>query len=89
MKLYIILAEMKGGFISIIGNPYDNFQMLGYKYAQDHTDACVEFFTDPTFPIDWDDVAFIWAEELVLEDGSGNFGENRKIYPDFFRLPPS
>ena len=89
MKLYIILADMIGDFISYIGNQYDNFQMLGYKFAKDHTDACVDFFSDPAFPIDWNDVEYIWAEELLIEEGSGKFGENRKIYTDVFRFPPN
>ena len=79
MKLYIILAEMKGDFISYIGNQYDNFRMLGYKFAEDHTQACVDFFSDPEFPIDWSDVEYIWAEELLLEEESGKFGENRRF----------
>ena len=54
MPTYVILAAMKGRFVSDFGNTYDNFQMMGYvTLPQGETpfDAVAAFFDQPPYPI--------------------------------------
>ena len=64
MPTFIILAAMKGRFISHRGNTYDNFQMMGYVESADVKDAVADFFDQPPYPIRWEDVEYLWAESL-------------------------
>ena len=56
---------MKGRFISDLGNPYDNFQMMAYVDAGNSKDAVTDFFDQTPFPIRWEDVEYLWAEQLA------------------------
>lgn len=80
MPKYIVLAAMKGEFLSHSGNVYENFQMMGYVDAADPFDAVRSFFDDPHFPIDWRDVRYMWAEPLREDGSSGHYGDFDKIY---------
>ena len=62
---FIILASMKGRFVSQSGNFYDNFQMMGYMVASDSTEAVSRFFDQTPYPIEWADVEYLWAEPLT------------------------
>ncbi|MCH8108319.1 MAG: hypothetical protein IIB30_08205, partial [Chloroflexi bacterium] len=44
MPSFLVLAAMKGRFISELGNPYDNFQMMAYVEAGSSKDAVTNFF---------------------------------------------
>ena len=62
---FIILASMKGRFVSQSGNFYDNFQMMGYMVASDSAEAVSRFFDQTPYPIEWADVEYLWAEPLA------------------------
>ena len=62
---FIILASMKGRFVSQSGNFYDNFQMMGYMVASDRSEAVSRFFDQTPYPIEWADVEYLWAEPLA------------------------
>ena len=47
MPAFVILAAMKGRFISDRGNYYDNFQMMGYLEATTPMAAVTNFFDQP------------------------------------------
>ena len=51
MANYLIMAAMKGRFVSEQGNLYDNFQMLGYVEGASPFEAVCAFFDQPRFPI--------------------------------------
>ena len=85
MGFYIVLAAMKGRFLSENGNPYDNFQMLGYVDADTPSDAVVRFFEEPHFPIQWRDVQYMWAEQLTGDAENGHYGDYHRVYIDDIR----
>ena len=85
MASFIVLAAMKGRFISERGNFYDNFQMLGYVEASNPTNAVTAFFDQPPFPIRWDDVEYLWAERLLDDSGNAHYGDYHKVYVDSLR----
>jgi hypothetical protein len=72
MANFIILAAMKGRFISDQGNTYDNFQMLGYAEASNSKEAVSVFFEQAPYPINWADVEYMWAEELANSADTGH-----------------
>jgi hypothetical protein len=76
---------MKGRFISEQGNPYDNFQMLGYVQGGNPIDAVSAFFDQPPYPIMWADVEYLWAEELVAGPETGHHGEYDRVYIESLR----
>ena len=85
MASFIVLAAMKGRFISDMGNLYDNFQMLGYVEAGTPTDAVTAFFDQPRYPIQWEDVEYLWAERLINDFGDAHYGDYHKVYIDSLR----
>ena len=64
MPSYLILAAMKGRFVSEQGHTYDNFQMMGYSEGADPLSAVAAFFDQPPYPIVWGDVEYLWAERF-------------------------
>ncbi len=85
MPSFIVLAAMKGRFVSDHGHPYDNFQMLGYVDAGSPREAVAEFFDQPPFPIVWEDVEYMWAERLSDQPADTRYGEYERIYLDSLR----
>ena len=77
---FIILASMKGRFVSQSGNFYDNFQMMGYMVASDNAEAVSRFFDQTPYPIEWADVEYLWAEPLAYGLDTGHHGEYERIY---------
>ena len=87
MPTYLILAAMKGRFVSDFGNTYDNFQMMGYvTRPEDATpfDAVTAFFDQPPYPIQWQDVEYLWAELL----GQSPTMRTTGLRPRLCRVPP-
>jgi hypothetical protein len=93
MPTFIILAAMKGRFVSQQGNHYDNFQMLGYVEAGSPGDAVTTFFDQTPYPIQWSDVEYLWAEELAESSHTGHHGDYDRVYVESLRQrwnqPPS
>ena len=85
MPTYLILAAMKGRFVSDHGNFYDNFQMMGYVDAQDSRTAVTQFFDQSPFPIQWRDVDYLWAEELTAHPQNGHHGDYDRVYVEQLR----
>ena len=85
MSTYIVLAAMKGRFVSQQGNFYDNFQMMGYVEAADSHAAVTHFFDQSPFPIQWQDVEYLWAEELTGDPQNGHHGEYHRVYVEQLR----
>ena len=85
MITFIILAAMKGRFISETGNFYDNFQMMGYIESARASDAVANFFDQSPYPINWSDVEYLWAEPLANSSEVGHHGEYQRIYIDSLR----
>jgi hypothetical protein len=85
MASYIILAAMKGKFVSDQGNFYDNFQMMGYAEAGDARGAVAAFFDDAPYPIRWDDVEYMWAELLTDHPANAHYGDYDRVYVDSLR----
>ncbi len=85
MPNFLILSAMKGRFISDQGNTYDNFQMMGYVQARDATGAVTSFFDQSPYPINWSDVEYLWAEELVDSFGGGHHGDYDRVYVESLR----
>jgi len=88
MATFVVLAAMKGRFVSDHGNTYDNFQMLGYMDADDPNGEVTAFFDQAPYPIRWEDVEYMWAERLgnLGVDGSGaHYGDYDRIYVDSLR----
>ncbi len=85
MPAFIILAAMKGRFISEHGNHYDNFQMMGYLDAASPADAVTTFFDQPPYPIRWADVEYLWAEQLADADHTGHHGDYDRVYVESLR----
>ena len=50
MANYLVMAGMKGRFVSEQGNLYDNFQMLGYVEGASPFEAVCAFLTSRVFP---------------------------------------
>ncbi len=80
MANYLIMAAMKGRFMSEQGNLYDNFQMLGYMEGASAFDAVAAFFDQPKFPIVWADVEYMWAERLADDPSTGHHGDYERVY---------
>ena len=80
MTKFIVLAAMKGEFLSHAGNVYENFQMMGYVEASGPFDAVKSFFDEPHFPIDWRDVRYMWAEPLQDGESTGHYGDFDRIF---------
>ena len=85
MASFIVLAAMKGKFVSDQGNLYDNFQMMGYIEAGSPTDAVTSFFDDAPYPILWEDVEYLWAECLVEDPENAHHGDYERIYVESLR----
>ena len=85
MPSFIVLAAMKGRFISDLGNPYDNFQMMAYVEAGSSKDAVTNFFDQTPFPIRWEDVEYLWAEPLADHPEGGHYGDYERVYVDSLR----
>ena len=49
MPSYLVLAAMKGRFVSEQGHTYDNFQMMGYSDGADPKGAVANFFDEPPY----------------------------------------
>ena len=89
MSKYIVLAAMKGEFLSYSGNVYENFQMLGYVESNQSFEAIRTFFDEPQFPIDWRDVRYMWAEVLKDDVDSGHYGDYDRIYVEDLTRGPN
>jgi hypothetical protein len=85
MASFIVLAAMKGRFLSVRGNLYDNFQMLGYVQGKNPTDAVTTFFDQPPYPIRWEDVEYLWAERLFDDSSNAHYGDYQRVYIDTLR----
>ena len=85
MPSYLVLAAMKGRFVSEQGHTYDNFQMMGYMNAGDSNQAVTNFFDQTPYPIQWADVDYLWAEELVDSPKAGHHGDYDKVYVEALR----
>ena len=85
MAKFIILAAMKGRFVSDQGNVYDNFQMMGYVDSGTSQDAVTTFFDQAPYPIRWEDVEYLWAERLVEGPESGHHGDYDRVYVESLR----
>lgn len=83
MPAYVILAAMKGRFVSDHGNTYDNFQMMGYitlPLGYSARDAVGAFFDQPPYPIQWRDVEYLWAELLGESADNAHYGDYDRVY---------
>ena len=88
MPTYLILAAMKGKFVSDHGNTYDNFQMMGYVEAGANattTEVVGAFFDQPPYPIQWQDVEYLWAERLGDNPDTGHYGDYDRVYIETLR----
>jgi hypothetical protein len=85
MPKFIILAAMKGRFVSQQANHYDNFRMMGYFDADRARDAVTAFFNQTPFPIQWVDVEYLWAGELAAGAETGHHGNSQRVYVDQLR----
>jgi hypothetical protein len=80
MPNFLVMAAMKGRFVSEQGNLYDNFQMLGYIEEATPFDAVAAFFDRPKFPIIWGDVEYMWAERLADDPDNAHHGDYERVY---------
>ena len=85
MPAFLILAAMKGRFVSQHGNQYDNFQMMGYAHATEPKEAVTNFFDQPPYPIRWEDVEYLWAEQLADAFHTGHHGDYERVYVESLR----
>ena len=85
MASFIVLAAMKGSFVSDRGHTYDNFQMLGYVEAVNPGEAVTAFFDQAPYPIRWEDVEYMWAEQLSDHPSNTHFGNYERVYIDSLR----
>ena len=85
MAFFMIMASMKGRFVSDQGNTYDNFQMLGYMEATSPNDAVTAFFDQAPFPIQWEDVEYMWAELLADHPSNAHYGDYDRVYVESLR----
>jgi hypothetical protein len=85
MPSYLVLAAMKGRFVSEQGHTYDNFQMMGYSDGADPKGAVANFFDEPPYPIQWGDVEYLWAERLADDPNNGHLGDYERVYVETLR----
>ena len=85
MPSYLVLAAMKGRFVSEQGHTYDNFQMMGYSDGTDPKEAVANFFAEPPYPIQWGDVEYLWAERLADDPNNGHLGDYERVYVETLR----
>ena len=85
MPSYLVLAAMKGRFVSEQGHTYDNFQMMGYSDGKDPKEAVANFFDEPPYPIQWSDVEYLWAERLADDPNNGHLGDYERVYVETLR----
>ncbi len=85
MPSYLVLAAMKGRFVSSQGNTYDNFQFMGYSDGADPMAAVSAFFDAPPYPIVWGDVEYLWAERLADDEANGHLGDYERVYVETLR----
>lgn len=85
MPKFIIMAAMKGRFVSQQGNFYDNFQMMGYVDSDSSREAVTQFFDQAPYPIQWSDVEYLWAEELTSSPSNGHHGDYDRVYVENLR----
>ena len=85
MHSYLVLAAMKGRFVSEMGNTYDNFQFMGYSNGDGPMSAVAAFFDQPPYPIQWGDVEYLWAERLADDPENGHLGDYERIYVETLR----
>ena len=85
MPSFVILAAMKGRFVSDHGNLYDNFQMMGYIEAAGPTEAVTQFFDQTPYPIRWEDVEYLWAELLADQGDGAHHGDYDRVYVESLR----
>ena len=88
MPSYLVLAAMKGRFVSEQGHTYDNFQMMGYIEAPEGSssqEVVGTFFDQPPFPIQWQDVEYLWAERLADDPNNGHLGDYERVYVETLR----
>ena len=85
MPSYLVLAAMKGRFVSEQGHTYDNFQMMGYSDGTDPKEAVANFFDEPPYPIQWSDVEYLWAERLADDPNNGHLGDYERVYVETLR----
>ena len=85
MPSFLVLAAMRGRFISDLGNPYDNFQMMAYVEAGTSKDAVNSFFAQTPFPVRWEDVEYLWAERLAEHPDGGHYGDYEQVYVESLR----
>ena len=85
MPSYLILADIKGRFVSEQGHTYDNFQMMGYSEGSDPMSAVAAFFDQPPYPIVWGDVEYLWAEKLADDPNNAHHGDYERIYVETLR----
>ena len=88
MPTYIVLAAMKGRFVSEFGNTYDNFQMMGYvsvPAGASPQEAVGAFFDQPPYPIQWQDVEYLWAELLGEIPDNAHYGDYDRVYVESLR----
>ena len=85
MASFIVLAAMKGRFVSDQGHNYDNFQMLGCVDAGNPSEAVTAFFDQAPYPIRWEDVEYMWAERLADHPSSTQYGDYERVYVDLLR----
>ena len=85
MSTFVILAAMKGRFVSEHGNLYDNFQMMGYAEAAEPTEAVTKFFDQTPYPIRWEDVEYMWAERLADLGSNAHYGDYDRVYVESLR----
>ena len=85
MPTFVILAAMKGRFVSDTGNLYDNFQMMGYIDAAGPTEAVTQFFDQTPYPVRWEDVEYMWAELLADQGDGAHHGDYDRVYVESLR----
>ena len=85
MPSFILMAAMKGRFVSDQGNLYDNFQMMGYVDAPGPTEAVTQFVDQTPYPVRWEDVEYLWAEQLAITDGNAHHGDYDRVYVESLR----
>ena len=85
MPSYLVLAAMKGRFVSEQGHTYDNFQMMGYSDGADPKGAVANFFDATPYPIQWGDVEYLWAERLADDPNNGHLGDYERVYVETLR----
>ena len=85
MPKFIVMASMKGKFFSDHGNQYDNFQMMGYVEAAGPNEAVTQFFDQTPYPVRWEDVEYMWAEQLADLGANAHYGDYDKVYVESLR----